>query len=400
MTGPRVFFYCSDEPGNLQEDVIALAEGLSELGVSFHANCDYWLQSTKPRDYLLRRSPDITAEDCDIVVVSYTWVQWVRMGDFELRRRPLPEGLFKPGRRYVTVAMDNGDGYRTISWQERFRPFDLILRSKFNCRAAAPANMRPWAYGLTNRVVKATQNLSPFSQRANSVLVNFNVSHPFRYGARDLAARRFEPQIGAVLAVDRTRDDLSREPSDPYAALMWRQTGGRFSRDYYERLKRSKAVACFCGDIIPPAPHCPESYLVGGNRARLRRAFFAALGLFDSRPPRAVGADSFRFWEALAAGCAAINIDLEHYGVTMPVMPRNGVHYLGVNFARVKDFIEKLREDVGLLEHVAAQGRAWAQTYYSPKAVAERLLAMAGRSAATVPARPSAAVIGNIANIA
>jgi hypothetical protein len=398
---PRIYFYCSDEPGNLQEDVIALAEGLRELGVPFHANCDYWLQSNKPDDYLFRRAPNLTADDCDIVVVSYTWVQWVRMGDFKLRRQPLPKGLFKPGRRYVTVAMDNGDGYRTTSWEDQFRPFDLILRSKFNNRAAAPANMRPWAYGLTNRIVEATGNPTPFAQRADSVLVNFNASHPYRYGARDLAARHFEPRIGALLSVDSTRDDLGREPGDSYEALMWRQTGGRFSRAYYERLKRSKAVACFCGDIIPPAPYRPERYLVGGNRARLRRALFALLGLFDSRPPRAVGADSFRFWEALAAGCAAIHLDLDYYGMTMPVMPRNGVHYLGIDFARVKDFIERLREDAGLLERVAAQGNAWAKTHYSPKAVAERLLAMTGNASAVTPRLDAAsAAVENVASIA
>jgi hypothetical protein len=380
---PRVYFYCSNESGNLQEDVIALAEGLRELGVPFHANCDYWLQSTKTGDYLFRHSPDVRPDDCDIVVVSYTWVQWVRMGDFKPRRQPLPEDLFKLGRRYVTVAMDNNDGYRTVSWEPEFRAFDLVLRSKFNCRAAAPANMRPWAYGLTNRLLEATRGALPFAQRANSLLVNFNASHPYAYGARELAARRFEPQIAGVLKIDRTQDDLGREPVEPYAALMWRQTGGRFSRDYYERLKRSKAVACFCGDIIPAAPARPESYLVGGNRARLRRALFAMLGQFDSRAPRAVGADSFRFWEALAARCAAINLDLEHYGVMLPVMPTNGVHYLGVDFARSGRFVDMLRGDLGLLERIACQGRAWAELSYSPRAVATRLLAMTGYEAAT-----------------
>ncbi len=393
MTVPRVYFYCSNEAGNLQEDVIALAEGLSELGVPFHANCDYWLQSTEPGDYLFHRSADVGPDDCDIVVVSYTWVQWVRMGDFKLRRRPLPEGLFKAGRRYVTVAMDNHDGYRTIAWEPEFRAFDLILRSKFNGRAAAPANMRPWAYGWNNRIVAATRGALPFAQRGASLLVNFNVSHPYRHGARDLAAKKFEPAIGDVLEIDRSKDDLSRQPEEPYAALMWRQTGGRFSRAYYERLKRSKAVACFCGDIIPPAPARPESYLVGGNRARLRRTAFALLGLFDSRPPRAVGADSFRFWEALAAGCAAINLDLQHYGVVLPVMPTNGVHYLGVNFARVRQFIDMLRDDADLVERVACRGRAWAEAHYSPKAAAARLLAMAGHGAAEPSPRQTLAAI-------
>jgi hypothetical protein len=375
---PRVYFYCSDEPGNLQEDVIALGEGLKELGAPFHANCDYWLQSTDPDDYLFRRDPEIGPEDCDVVVVGYTWVQWVRMGDFKPRRQPLPEGLFRPGRRYVTVAMDNNDGYRTTSWEDQFRDFDLILRSKFNARAWAPSNMRPWAYGWTNRVIQATTGGRTFAERHDSLLVNFGASHPFPYGARDLSIQRLEGPLARIWMVDRTRDDLGREPSDPYEALMWRQTGGRFSRAYYERLKNAKAVAAFCGDIIPPAPSRPDPYLVGGNRARIRRALFHGLSLLDSRPPRAVGADSFRFWESLAAGCITLNIDLAHYGVQLPVMPENGVHYLGVDFARVSQFIERLREDVPGLERVARSGRDWAEAHYSPQAAAARFLDMVG----------------------
>jgi hypothetical protein len=116
--------------------------------------------------------------------------------------------------------------------------------------------------------------------------------------------------------------------------------------------------------------------LEGGNRAKLRRLFFQSLGLFDPRPPRAVGCDSFRLWEALAAGCATINIDLSHYSVQLPVMPQNGTHYLGIDFARVDDFIDGLREEPSLLEHVAGAGRQWAETHYSPKAAAQRFLAL------------------------
>ena len=38
----RVYFYVRNDEGCLQEDVITLAEGLRELGISFHANCNYW----------------------------------------------------------------------------------------------------------------------------------------------------------------------------------------------------------------------------------------------------------------------------------------------------------------------------------------------------------------------
>jgi len=275
--------------------------------------------------------------------------------------------------------MDNHDGYRTISWEPEFREFDLILRSKLNQRVWHPENMRPWAYGLTNRVVQATANAPQFASRRRALLVNFGASHPYPYGTRDLARVRFEPRIDKLLPIDRTVDDLSTIPLDPYEAVMWRQTGGRFSRSYYQRLMQNQAVACFCGDIIPPAPYRrAERYLVGGNRAKLRRLSYQALGWLDPRAPRAVGWDSFRFWEALAAGCAAINIDLDRYGVQLPVMPKNGMHYLGVDFARVNAFVERLREEPSALEVSGREGKRWAETYYSPKAVAQRFLDLLG----------------------
>ena len=392
MNLPRVYFYCSSAPDNLQEDVIQLAEGLVELGIPFYANCSYWLQSTAPADYLFKHDPNVTHRDCDIVVVSYTWPFWVKMRTWEIVRTPLPAGLFEKGRRYATVYMDNHDGQRTISWEPEFRQFDLILRTKLNGRAWHPENMRAWAYGLTNRIVDATSGALPFASRKKALLVNFNVSHPTPHGTRMIARRKFEPKIDPVLPVDRTIDDLSHEPSAPYDALMWNQTGGRFSRNYYERLKRTQAVACFCGEIIPPMPfRDPQQYLWGGNRAKAKRAFFGALSLFDPRPPRSVQWDSFRFWEALSAGCAAINIDLEHYGVEMPVMPRNRTHYLGIDFARVEEFVQMVRDDPALLERVADEGRRWAHRYYSPKAAAERFLGLFGYDVAN--AAPTGATV-------
>ena len=375
MKMAKVYFYCRNEEGNLQEDIITLAEGFRELGVPYFANCDYWLQSTEPGDYLFRHSPDVTPDNCDIVVVSYTWPSWIRMKTFDLVRRPLPESLFKPGRKYQTVYMDHHDGHRTVSWEPEFRQFDLILRAKLNCRAWRPSNLRPWAYGLCNRILRATEGGLPFAQRQRAMLVNYGASHPFPHGTRTISAAVFEPQIELVLPIDRTRDDLNLIPSDPYESLMWRQTGGRYSAAYYSRLKSVQAVACFCGDLIPPLPHRnPECYLVGGNRARVRRLFYETLGRLDPRPNRAVQWDSFRFWETLMAGSVAFNIDLAHYGVEIPVMPENWKHYIGVDFARVDAVIERLLAEPEVLERIASAGRAWALEHYSPRAMAVRFL--------------------------
>lgn len=375
MKIPKVYFYCREEIENLQEDVIALAEGLAELNIPFYANCNYWRQSTKPDDYLFRHDPNVRPDDCDIVVVSYTWPTWTKPKVFEAVERPLPHGLFKTGRNYFTVYMDSHDGYRTVSWKPEYRQFDLILRSKMNRRAWHPDNMRPWALALTNRVIDATANVAPFASRRHVLLVNYGASHPYPHGTRELAHARFDKKIERLIPLDRTKDDLSIEPDESYDALMWRQTGFRFSRSYYDRLKASQAVACFCGDMIPPMPfRGAERYLVGGNRAKIRRAFFDALSVMDPRPLRSVQWDSFRFWEALAGGCAAFNVDLEHYGVTLPVMPENWKHYLGVDFARVDRFIARLREEPATLDRIAENGRRWALEHYSPRAAALRLL--------------------------
>ncbi|MCC6212382.1 MAG: glycosyltransferase family 1 protein [Burkholderiales bacterium] len=376
---PRVYFYCRNEEGNLQEDVIALAEGLRDLGVPFSGSCDYWLESTEPGDYLIRHDPAIRPEDCDVVVVSYTWPYWIRMKTFDLVRRPLPEGLFKTGRKYKTVYMDSHDGHRTVSWEPEFRQFDLILRSKLNRRAWHPENVRPWVLGFTRRILSATADAPPFEKRAATLLWNFGASHPYSHGVRTLAERTFVPAIEPLLVVDRTKDNLATEPADAYERLMWHQTGGRFSGAYYARLKASRAVACFCGELIPPLPYRnPECYLVGGNRARIRRTVYGLLGQLDSRAPRLVQWDSFRFWESLISGCVAFNPDLERYGAQLPVMPENWKDYIGVDFTRVSDAIERIRADPGCLERIANEGPRWALENYSPRRMAERFLEHAG----------------------
>ena len=375
----RVYFYVRNDEGCLQEDVITLAEGLREMGIPFHANCNYWQETTEPGSWLFRSDPAVGPDDCDVVVVSFFYPCWIRMGTFDQRSQPLPTGLFKKGKKYKTVYIDSHDGHRTISWEPEYRKFDLILRTKLNRRAWYPANLQPWTMPLEKRMIEATKNAPDFTKRRKVILVNYGASHPYPHGTRELSAKVFEPKIKELLPIDRTKDDLTQEPKDPYERLMWGQTGRRFSRSYYERLKNSQAVACFCGEMIPPMPYRnPECYLVGGNKAKLRRMFYEMLGKLDPRPPRSVQWDSFRFWEALAAGCATFNIDLERYGVVLPVMPENWKHYIGVNLENVDEAIKRLEADPDLLQRVAVEGRRWAIENYSPKCAAERMLALIG----------------------
>ena len=378
---PTVYFYCRGGETHLQEDIIALAEGFRDLGVPFFANCNYWRESPYGEDFLIQHDPAVNPGDCDLVVVSYTWPYCQlrdASGTYRASRCPLPDGLFTAGRRYKTVYMDHHDGYRTISWDPEFRRFDYVLRAHLNGMAMRPDNMAPWALGITKRMIKATREPLVFSKRRKQILINFGASHPYPHEVRELAAARFEPAIVKVFAINRVQDDLSIEPNDAYDSLMWRQTVRRYSKGYYDRLKCSQAISCFCGQLIPPAPFDPERYMKGGKKAQMLRLLFTAFSLFDQRPSRAVQWDSFRFWEALCAGCVAFNIDLDRYGVQLPVTPGNWVHYIGIDFDHIEDSIERIHYEPNILERIARDGHNWALEHYSPAAVSRRFLRLTG----------------------
>jgi hypothetical protein len=369
---PRVYFYCLDNPNAYQDDIVVLADGLQQLGVEVFANCHYWQKSPKAADWLIGPDPHVRPQDCDIVAVNGAWSRWID-NNFKVYELPLPEGLFAPGRRYRTAYMDHDDGYATSAWRQEFRAFDTIFRAQYNGRCFQPSNHRPWVLGLNQRMLDMTAGSPAWSDRKPELLVNFGASHPYEHSARAQAGPPFLTTARRYFSINDKRDDLKIPPSDPYDRLMWEQTQHRHSRDYYNRLKAAQAVVAFCGELIPPAPFYPR-YLVGGRQAQIKRLGYDLLARFDARPPRLIQWDSWRFWEALAAGCLVFNLDLPHYGVELPVMPRHLVEYVAVRPENTEEVFAQLMGNPGLPERIAIKGRAWALEHYSPKALARRFL--------------------------
>ena len=89
--------------------------------------------------------------------------------------------------------------------------------------------------------------------------------------------------------------------------------------------------------------------------------------------------DSWRFWEAMAAGCVSIHADFDKYGMALPVKPVNWEHYIGIDFDRPKDAVDRIIAEPEVLERISFQGRAFALKHYSPVPVAKRFLALIGR---------------------
>ena len=89
--------------------------------------------------------------------------------------------------------------------------------------------------------------------------------------------------------------------------------------------------------------------------------------------------DSWRLWESLSAGCLIFHVDMEHYGLTLPVMPKNWEHYIGVNFDNPEEFKTQLQRNASRFGQIAENGRKWALDNYSPKIIAERFLKLVGK---------------------
>jgi len=372
---PRAYFYVFPQADVYQDDVVLFAEGLRDHGWQLSANLAYWRSAPGAVPLLADVHPS-PPPDTALVVVSSGWTRSVLpdgRGGFREERRPPPPGLFAPGRRYRTVCLDADDAYGGATWSAEYAAFDLILRAHFNRRCHHPANHHPWVLGFNDRIIAHTAAARPWRERRAEILVNFGASHPFQHSAR----RRGIAALAAAaprFAADTTRDDLTVPPESAVDRLMWEQTQHRHTPAYFARLGHAQAVAAFCGDLVPATPRFPRYLVGGGRRARLARIAHEWLGRLHRAPERLMQWDSWRFWEALAAGCLVYHLDLDYYGVALPVRPEPFVHYVPIRLDCPTAAAEPFERDPGLAERIARQGRDWALQFCTPRALVGQLL--------------------------
>jgi hypothetical protein len=370
----HIYFFNSAVSELYQNDIIPIAEGLKELGYSFHARHDYWYEELGDEKPLFRAAPEVVPEECDLVIGSF-----MLFGVSKRDQRPEQEEfislLRKRSAKTKVVFIDDSDGYTTPSWRPEFRACDLICRTKYNTRAYAPPNAVPWAIGLTNRTLRMAGSVPEPPERRRAIYVNYGASHPFEHTTRLKAKTLLHPALAPELDTYQPEfADLSSPPQNPYDRLMWEQTSKRHSRAYFERMKSCLVSSAFCGDEIPAAPWNPANYCVGGGKARLRRRFFDMVQRVDPRPLRVISGDSFRFWESLACGIVPMQVDFAHYGLKLPVQPEPYDHYLPVRFDDLKSSVLGIKRRVSELQTAGMTGRSWALEHYAPRKVAVRLL--------------------------
>ncbi len=342
------FFYCcsgnAEKQAPYHHPLVCLAEGFRALGIPFYANVNYWRLTPDADAYLFQHDPDVTPDDCSVVILDHDWFT---------QKNPIPENLFHSQRQYITVYMDHGDGVLTISWRPEFRKFDFIFRAHFNSGLYYPDNMLPWAFGLSDRMLQEVTHPQAFTARRRALLINFRnvVDHPLR----QIVADNFLLYIDKILPLDYTVEGFKHTLSD-YHALQWQQTGHRHYPDYFKRLQSTVASACFGGYLQ-----------IQKQTGELIVPWW----------------DSWRLWESLSAGCVPFHVDLQQYGAVLPEMPQNWQHYIGIDLDNFEKVGDRILQEPDLLPRISEAGRAWAIEHYSPVPTAHRFLStlQAGQAA-------------------
>ena len=68
------------------------------------------------------------------------------------------------------------------------------------------------------------------------------------------------------------------------------------------------------------------------------------------------------------------HVDLDKYGITLPVMPENWRHYIGIDLDNFEETVQRIATEPGILEYISRSGSQWAIEHYSPVPTAIRFL--------------------------
>lgn len=352
------FFYCDVPyyPDLAYHDYISLAEGLTALGIRCYGDRDMY-QPGIGQPFLIKHDEKFRPDDADIVFFHFLIY---RAGEYRANQL-IRKITHSRNRQFITVFIDADDGLITPGYKKGAQSCDIVLKSHYNHKYKYPSNFYPWQFGLTHRILNAVNPVS-FDKKINSFLVNFRQRHQLR----DYINNQIRPIVEKYMHWDNTIDNFTNEELNEEEILLWKQTGGRHYPNYYNKLSTSKACACYGGVFALP----------WGNHnkytAKIARKINNIIQI--SQWDRVRQWDSWRLWETWAAGSCVIHIDFEKYGCRLPVMPENGIHYIGIDINNLPEFEQSFGKDT---ESIARNGREFVLKNYIPVETARRLLDLA-----------------------
>ena len=360
-------FYLTD---NYCPEAIQLADGFKAMGWNVLGNINYWVRSD---GFLI--SEDNLNTPVDLVIMDHRFVHhtksWVIQGHVQTEKEAeAPRVLLERQCGQEQFPQWNRDGWLGF--------FDLILATDRTAHHPSHQKIAPWQIGVIQEVIDSIDE-SKGAPTSDSVLCNFRVGHDVRGRlTRDIEAglARFQ-RLSFLQAFDALEDESSAEEKSLNTA-----TGGRFNPSYLSRIGKHLGVLAYGGYLVVK----PFEYTSMDAEGKLRLPWTTRLErkvrrtLQSSRPEGsrhhvAYQWDSFRWWETLVAGCAPITLDFDYWGLSLPVLPVEGEHYIGIEELDGRLAAEKL-SNMPKEEYlrIGRAGRAWFEEHYSPKAQAQRLL--------------------------
>ncbi|MEQ8473913.1 MAG: hypothetical protein RIC35_22140 [Marinoscillum sp.] len=318
-----------------QHPIVALAEGLRALEIPFIGNIDYWYDLEK-MEYLITQDND---RAFDVAVFSH---------HYATRNDTLK---ITANLRVVTDLCDGPYGCMDLIGLSKF---DLYLKAHYNRNFKYGGNVYPWAFGLTERIINAIDNSGVKEMTFTStVLDTFRVFHPLR-------AKLVHMIRDTGLEINGFEDYQPDEDYPSYCA----QTGRRHSASYYQTLNSSTFCLAFGGyfSIKPQLPRIAKSIiyrLVDKHNLFIHPALHTITQF-----------DSWRFWESMYSQSIPIHVNLDDWGLVLPVQPQPYVHYVPTAI----DKFELVDLSTNQLETLSHNSKNFAYENYAPIPTARRFL--------------------------
>lgn len=365
---PKIqFFLAPNEALSHQfyfHDCVALAEGFRELGIEFRGNINYW-QEVETSTFLIQQAEDTFRSTINIFSIYY------------FQNNPKKYSEISPD--HINIVIDTNDGIGLSCYLPELQNVDLILRAHYHRDQSYPKFVKPWAFGLTQRIISQLRK-SDTLQPEERVFSSFRHDH----NIRRLALAQMTPVLKQRYVIyEKTSQSTIVEDQ-----LTHEQTKGRHDREYFQRLNQSLLTYCFGGNYQLKMP------LYRDLPSKLRKKWIQTKEklLKQLAQPQTYDEyldfiaryqqqyyinqfDSWRFWEALVSNSVPIHLDFEENGFILPMMPENFKHYWGVTkLDYEQSAIALLEADRDHLETIAFEGKQWALAHYSPITQAQRLL--------------------------
>ena len=347
-----VLFYLSPQthiPTNevYEHAAISIAEGFKELDITFYANTIQWYDN-ETGDYLFKPGPSDFNPDVCIYSTSYFINKLGTIKDIDTKK--------------YNILLDLDDGYPTVSNSMEFIKFNLVLRTHYSLDYKYNNNVKPWAFGLSNRIINEIDKTLD-QQDGDDVYVNYRVG----FNIRSLSINEMLPVLAKKFTINHfVTDNIdvktmgNSNPND-----YWNQTGRRHNTDYYKQLNKSLLTLTFCGAFEQKEPK-----LLYRIKETIEKRIFRSSKNFI------VGNyDSWRFWESLYSNACPIHLNFDFWNLRFPVQPEEGKHYIGVQNMNFKETAERINSmSKSEIKPITQNGRDFVLENYAPLPTAKRLL--------------------------